>query len=63
MITAERRDEMYSLWCNETSEPETEEWRWDLTEEEQELIVEWDNGCTSGILRMAKDILENQPPA
>ena len=51
MISEERKE--YLLWCweNETTE-EDEEWRDELTSEEQELVDSWDAGYSAGVARM-----------
>ena len=51
MIPGDRRAHLLWCWENETSS-EDEDWRDDLTEEEQKLIDRWDARYTDGIARM-----------
>ncbi len=57
MITKERLEELDSLWGHETENPETTEWRDDLSAEEEQIIAQWDKKMHSGILRLCEDIL------
>ena len=56
-ITQERIDELFSIWINETSDPETEEWREDLTEHEFRLVDSWDRVYYTGFYDLCNDIL------
>lgn len=58
MITEERREELTQLWSEETNDPETEEWRNELTPEEEELVKGWDDDCAAGMSRLAQQILD-----
>ena len=49
MITEERKEALLWCWENETDD---EEWRDELTPEEQELVNGWDTGYFEGIARM-----------
>lgn len=42
MIDKERQEELYNNWLDETQDDEGEDWRQELTEEERELISQWD---------------------
>jgi hypothetical protein len=58
MITSQREDDMYENWMAESNDPETEEWRDELTDDEQKLVDEWDRGYNTGIRKMCERILE-----
>ena len=51
MISEKRRERLLWCWENEV-EPEDEEWRDELTEEEQELVDRWDSGYAEGIVKL-----------
>ena len=42
MVSEERKEELYDYHCSETNESETQNWRNDLTDEEELLVKEWD---------------------
>lgn len=52
MITEERREYLLWAWSEETNDPETEEWREELTPEEEELVKGWDKGYESGLAQL-----------
>ena len=54
-MTEQSKEELLSLWWEETNEKWTQEWREELTPEEQELVESWDNGFINGIARMIRD--------
>ncbi len=56
-MTERRYEELMWLWENETNEEETQEWRDELSNEEQELIDRWDNGFYSGLSGMFQDLM------
>jgi hypothetical protein len=63
MITKERREWMDFCWDVEDGEdPESMEWREELTEEEAKLVAEWDRGYADGIRRMVEDGLRGNLP-
>lgn len=43
MIPDWRKEHLLDNWMNETNEEETQEWRNELTPEEEKLVEEWDN--------------------
>ena len=49
-MTEEQRNYLYQLWCEETNDPETEEWRENLTPEETAVVEEWDEKFDAGYL-------------
>lgn len=58
-----RTQEFYDNWSHETNDPETQEWRDDLTPEELEQVERWDEGYLDGIEKMAAHILEMEEKA
>lgn len=55
MITMEREDELYSYFLNESNDPASEEWRYELTDEEAELVARLDEQFETGFdMMMAK---------
>lgn len=51
----EREDELYSYFLNESNDPASEEWRYELTDEEAELVARWDEQLETGFdMMMAK---------
>lgn len=57
MVSEERRAWMDWCWNNETSDPETYEWRKELNAEEAALAVSWDEKYCSAVGMLAMDIL------
>lgn len=53
----ERREDLYRLWCNETNEAETQEWREDLSLEELDLVAQWDMGHAQGVHTLCSRLL------
>lgn len=60
MITEERVDELQDLFWSETNEDWTQEWRDDLTDEEEFLVKKWDRDYTQSTLKLCEQILEHQ---
>ena len=58
MITQERYEELESYWNDETNDEDTQEWRYELTQEEEELVDEWDYNFNAGMCSVLKKILE-----
>ena len=42
MISPERKEELEELFWSETNEEWTQQWRFDLTEEEADLVDAWE---------------------
>ena len=42
MIDKERQEELYNNWLNETQDEEGQDWRQELTQEEKEMVLQWD---------------------
>ena len=59
-VLKERQEELYSCWCNESNDPVTQEWREDLTPDENALVDYWDRVSADGMLRLIKSILKNR---
>ena len=59
-MTEQRKEELLSLWWKETNEDETQEWRDELTADEQAMVENWDYGFTDGITQMIQDSREGQ---
>jgi len=53
----ERREELYRLWCEETNEAETQEWRQELAPEELDLVAQWDMGYAQGVNTLCSRLL------
>ena len=53
-----RIEELCESWENVTNDPESQEWRENLTEEETALVEQWDSKAESQICKMCTDILE-----
>lgn len=58
MITEERIEEMKEYFWAETNDPETEEWREDLTKEEAALVESWDDDYSDAFYGILKKIAE-----
>ena len=54
MITDERRQELASLFWDETNEEWTQEWRDNLTPEEVALVEKWDHDFETGLAEMCE---------
>lgn len=57
-MTDRRMEELLSLWWEETNEEWTQEWRDELTADEQAEVEQWDYGFFNGIARMIRDSRE-----
>ena len=42
MIDKERQEELYNNWLNETQDDDGQDWRQELTQEEKDLLTQWD---------------------
>ena len=60
MITSERRRELRKLFAAESGVPWKEDWRNDLTIEEQILVDKWDKRYECRVFRLYNDILRSQ---
>ena len=57
MVSEGRRDYLDYLWGEETSDPETWEWRDDLDAEELALVEAWDRIYAQATLKICQDML------
>lgn len=56
-IEQKRLDELRRFWWDETCEPETQEWRDDLTSSEEKLVESWDHAYNLGVKSLCEQIL------
>lgn len=52
-----RREHLFENWNQETNDPESQEWRDDLTPEELEYVNQLDDRYSSGVLAICSAIL------
>lgn len=57
MLPEEQREGLYRLWSEETEAPETQEWRDDLTPEEEIYVESLDRGFSAGCRQISTVIL------
>lgn len=58
-IGTARVEELRHYWNEETEDEDTQEWREEVTDvTEQLLIEEWDNSFNTGIAKLCREILE-----
>lgn len=57
-VPPEREEELSWCFWNETNEPETQEWRDELTEDEAAMVEQWDEQTADAICSLAQRILE-----
>ncbi len=62
-ISEARMKELADNWNEETSDPETQEWRDDLTPAETKIIDDWDQVLNVGMCRMRREIMRLQQEA
>ena len=55
-----REEDMQHWFWEETNDPETMEWREDLTPDEKAMVEQWDNRTAQGFSKLAQAILEQQ---
>lgn len=53
----QHKDDLFRLWNEETSDPETQEWRDDLTPEERDYVAGLEQGYHHGMLRLCTVVL------
>lgn len=56
MITKERLEELESYWNDETNDEESQEWRDELTEEEEAYVYKLDETFEKGMQKLWKKI-------
>ncbi|SDN88193.1 hypothetical protein [Acetanaerobacterium elongatum] len=57
-VSKEREDELQELFWAETNEEWTQEWRDNLTKDEQKLVDKWDAAYNRGVKSICEKILE-----
>ena len=57
-VLVAREKELYELFCAETGNLVTHEWRYVLTSQEAELVAKWDMGYCAGLLRICRQLPE-----
>jgi hypothetical protein len=57
-IDEDRLEDLQELWERETNDPDTQEWRDDLTQEEHQLVAEWDANYSNAVGAICKEITE-----
>ncbi len=58
MIAAERFKFLEWAWGEESEDPESQEWREELTKEEQQLVSSWDKSFNIGVRILCEQILK-----
>lgn len=58
MAQLQRYEELQYLFWNETNDPESQEWREDLTADEAAMVEQWDLQTAKGFSQLATDIVE-----
>lgn len=59
-ISPEREEDLSWYFWNETNDPETEEWREDLTPDEAAMVEQWDARTAMGFQRLVQANLDRQ---
>lgn len=57
-VPPEREEELLSYFWDESNDPETQEWRDELTEDEAAMVEQWDEQTADAIGALAQRILE-----
>ncbi len=57
-ISSARVDELRHYWGEETNDEDTQDWRNELTSDEEKIVATWDNQCDTAILKICQQILE-----
>lgn len=60
-VTPEREEYLDWAFWSETNDPETQEWRDDLTADEAILVEHWDEAVNRAICTLCKKILDTPP--
>lgn len=61
-VAEAREGELLSCFWNETNDPETEEWRENLTADEVAMVEQWDEQYLSGYQKLAQACLDLRHP-
>lgn len=59
-ISKERYDYLLWVWGEETDDPETQEWREELTLQEARLVSGWDKAFNLGVKSLCQQILHHE---
>lgn len=62
-VSEERESELQQLFWDETNDPETQEWREDLTADEAAMVEQWDTQTAKSFSQLAQDILKKEAGA
>lgn len=60
-VPPEREEELSWCFWNETNDPETEEWRDELTTDEAAMVEQWDEQTARGFQALAQAISDRMP--
>lgn len=60
-VSEEREAELQQLFWDESNDPETQEWREELTADEAAMVEQWDAQTAKGFSQMAQKILDHSP--
>lgn len=59
-ISEDRKEFLSWCWRYESEDPDTQEWRDELTPEEEELVAGWDRSFNIGFKSLCWKILDHQ---
>ena len=59
-ISKERWEQLQWFWGEESSDPDTQEWRDELTSEEAALVSSWDRAFNQGVKSLCQQILHHE---
>lgn len=59
-ISKERYELLQWLWGEESEDPDTQEWRSDLTSAEEQLVASWDKSFNLGVKSLCQQILTHE---
>ena len=59
-ISKNRYEFLSWAWGEESNDPETQEWREELTPEEEALIASWDKAYNIGVKSLCRQILNTE---
>lgn len=62
-VSEEREAELQQLFWDETNDPETQEWREELTADESAMVEQWDAQTAKGFSQLAQDIHKKEAEA
>lgn len=59
-ISEERYEQLRWCWGEESEDPDTQEWRDELTSEEAKLVSSWDRSFNLGVKSLCQQILYHE---